>query len=54
MHDDPEIDELAHLRRQHGLLTERSDRRFAANFEPKAAGLTAYIRDAINANAGRH
>ena len=24
--DDPEIDELAHLRRQHALLTERSDR----------------------------
>jgi DNA-binding transcriptional MerR regulator len=30
-----------------------ADERFAANYEPIAAGLSAYIRDAIAANAGR-
>jgi DNA-binding transcriptional MerR regulator len=31
-----------------------SDERFAANYEPIAAGLTQWIRDAIVANAERH
>ncbi|GAA3447005.1 MerR family transcriptional regulator [Planomonospora venezuelensis] len=30
-----------------------ADARFAANYEPHAAGLTQYIRDAIHANADR-
>jgi len=30
------------------------DPRFAANYEKLAAGLAAYVRDAIRANAARH